>query len=263
MPEAPDDMSLIFISYARGDADFALQLGDHLRSAGAAIWMDQTEIRAGNRWDVAVQEALKECPRLLVILSPASVSSQNVLDEVRYALDAGKEVIPVLYRDCELPFWLRRLQRVDVRAGLANLSRDMHLLQNTNAKRTLQKDADKTAIRLIDCQVPAPIAAPGDQLQIDYILHNSSSVPITVWLGASLVKDGREFSNSDQDKVVQIDPGRHTATRFLTVANIPIRNRADDVAQLIAVVCSGPKSNFGQSLRLATSSKIPIIILPG
>ena len=230
MPEAPDDMSLIFISYARGDADFALQLGDHLRSAGAAIWMDQTEIRAGNRWDVAVQEALKVCPRLL---------------------------------DCELPFWLRRLQRVDVRAGLANLSRDMHLLQNTNAKRTLQKDADKTAIRLIDCQVPAPIAAPGDLLQIDYILHNSSSVPITVWLGASLVKDGREFSNSDQDKVVQIDPGRHTATRFLTVANIPIRNRADDVAQLIAVVCSGPKSNFGQSLRLATSSKIPIIILPG
>jgi hypothetical protein len=37
------------------------------------------------------------------------------MDEVSYALDEGKLVIPVLYRDCVIPFRMRRLQFVDFR----------------------------------------------------------------------------------------------------------------------------------------------------
>jgi hypothetical protein len=113
--------STTFISYASNDAEFALRLARHLRVAGAAIWIDKLDIAAGVRWDRAVQHGLEVCPRLLVILSPSSVSSENVLDEVSYALDEGKEVIPALYRDCQIPFRLRRLQRIDIRNGIAEL----------------------------------------------------------------------------------------------------------------------------------------------
>ncbi len=102
-----------FFSYCREDSDFALKLAEELKAAGASVWMDQLDIALGDRWDRAVEEALTHCSSLLVILSPASVASPNVMDEVSFALDEGKTIIPVIYRDCAIPFRLRRLQHAD------------------------------------------------------------------------------------------------------------------------------------------------------
>ena len=38
------------------------------------------------------------------------------MDEVAFALDEKKIVIPVLHRDCKIPLRLRRLQYIDARA---------------------------------------------------------------------------------------------------------------------------------------------------
>jgi TIR domain-containing protein len=54
-----------------------------------------------------------------VILSPVSVSSDNVRDEISFALSTQKRLIPVLYRDCDMPFRLARLQGVDLRTDYA------------------------------------------------------------------------------------------------------------------------------------------------
>jgi formylglycine-generating enzyme required for sulfatase activity len=121
MNPTPVQGAKTFVSYAREDAEFVLKLAADLRQAGANIWLDQLDIPPGTRWDRAVEQALEECPRLLVILSPASVTSDNVLDEVHYALDEGKAVIPVLHRDCKIPLRLRRLQRLVVGTGIAEL----------------------------------------------------------------------------------------------------------------------------------------------
>ena len=103
----------IFISYNREDSEFALRLARDLRSEGVNIWMDQLDIPPGTRWDRAVEQALRTCDRLLIILSPASVASENVMDEVAFALDREKQIVPVLYRHCEIPLRLLRLQYVD------------------------------------------------------------------------------------------------------------------------------------------------------
>jgi hypothetical protein len=76
-----------FLSYAREDSAFALKLAKALRSAGVAIWIDQLDIPAGVHWDRAVEEALRNCGRFLVILSPESVASTNVMDEVSDSLE--------------------------------------------------------------------------------------------------------------------------------------------------------------------------------
>ena len=102
-----------FISYSREDSEFVLKLAQDLKAAGAAVWLDQLDIAPGHRWARAVEDALHACPRMLVILSPASVGSRNVEDEVSFALDESKTVIPVLYRDCKIPFRLRPFHYAD------------------------------------------------------------------------------------------------------------------------------------------------------
>ena len=108
-----------FLSYCREDSDFALRLAGDLKAAGASVWLDQLDILPGQRWDRAVEDALTNCPRLVVILSPASISSANVMDEVSFALEEQKTVIPVIYQDCTVPFRLRRVQHSDFRQDYA------------------------------------------------------------------------------------------------------------------------------------------------
>jgi tetratricopeptide (TPR) repeat protein len=116
MAEPP---SKTFFSYARADSQFVLQLVKDLRVAGAAVWLDQFDIGAGAHWDTAVEKALRECPRQVIVLSPAAVNSDNVKDEVSFALEENKEVIPLLYRDCMIPFRLRRVEYIDFRGEYA------------------------------------------------------------------------------------------------------------------------------------------------
>lgn len=126
-PEAP----IAFFSYSREDSEFALRLAADLRAAGASVWIDQLDIGPGQLWDRAVQNALESCPSVLIILSPASVKSDNVMDEINFALDQKKTLIPVLYRDCDIPFRVRRFQHLDFRTEydkmLQELRRWLHL----------------------------------------------------------------------------------------------------------------------------------------
>ena len=104
-----------FISYSRKDKEFALKFARELKSAGYLVWLDQLDIPTGARWDDAVERALRECEIFLIILTTASISSENVKDEIGYAIDHGKRIVPVLLEECEIPLRLRRFQYVDFR----------------------------------------------------------------------------------------------------------------------------------------------------
>jgi len=120
----------IFFSYSRVDgADFSLRLAQDLKNAGFNVWIDQQDIRAGTEWDLEIEKALGTCDCLLFIESEKSVVSNNVLDEVYYALDHQKRVIPVIYHDSKTPYRLQRLQHVDFSKnydeGLPSLIREL------------------------------------------------------------------------------------------------------------------------------------------
>jgi hypothetical protein len=122
-----------FVSYAREDSEVVLTLATELRAVGAKLWLDQLDIVAGQRWDRAVEEGLATIQGLIVVLSPAAVASHNVMDEVSYALEEGKPVIPILLRPCAIPFRLRRVQYIDLTAsyetGFSHLLRALRLGQ--------------------------------------------------------------------------------------------------------------------------------------
>ncbi|MCW8981847.1 MAG: toll/interleukin-1 receptor domain-containing protein, partial [Altibacter sp.] len=99
----------VFFSYSRENSDFVLELAKKLRNAGAQVWLDQLDIKTGERWDKSIEQALSASDVLMVVLSKASVESNNVMDEVSYALEEGKKVLPILLEECDVPFRLRRL----------------------------------------------------------------------------------------------------------------------------------------------------------
>jgi len=106
-------MKTYFLSYARADSAIALKLADDLKAAGAAVWVDQYDIHPSQHWDRAVEDAVRGCEGMIVVLSPRSTASPNVADEVSVAIDSGKMVIPVLVERCTLPLRMTRMQFID------------------------------------------------------------------------------------------------------------------------------------------------------
>jgi tetratricopeptide (TPR) repeat protein len=85
-----------FISYSRKDETFALRLYNDLSAAGVRPWLDRYDIPPGAIWDDEIQRGLNAVSHVLVLVSKASVASDNVHAEWNYALSTGKMVIPVI-----------------------------------------------------------------------------------------------------------------------------------------------------------------------
>jgi len=103
----------IFISYSRVDTEFVTRLINDLTRQGLNIWMDQRNIGAGQRWDSVIQDALEACDLFMIVLSPHSVESENVLDELSFAINSNKRIIPILLQNCEIPYRIARIQFVN------------------------------------------------------------------------------------------------------------------------------------------------------
>jgi hypothetical protein len=59
----------VFLSYAREDSAGAQRIADALRSQGAEVWFDQSELRGGDVWDKAIRRQIKECALFMPIIS--------------------------------------------------------------------------------------------------------------------------------------------------------------------------------------------------
>lgn len=107
----PDDS--FFLSYSRKDEAFALRLAEALRDQGIRIWIDQLDIRPSEHWDRAIERAVRDSRGIVVLLSPRSVASDNVADEISFAIDNGRTVLPVMIEACGLPLRIARMQVID------------------------------------------------------------------------------------------------------------------------------------------------------
>ena len=107
------ETSHYFLSYSRSDEHFALRLAKDVRAQGVSMWVDQLDIRPSEHWDRAIERAVTSCRGLVVILSPRSVASENVADEISFAIDSGKSVLPVMIEKCVLPLRITRMHLID------------------------------------------------------------------------------------------------------------------------------------------------------
>ncbi len=123
-------MPRLFISYSSADRGFVEQLARDLRENGVEPWFDAWEILPGDSLTRKIGEAILSNEMFVVVLSPQSVASEWVQQELAVALDREfKErqvtVIPVLYQLCPIPPFLRDKRYADFtqdyRVGLRDL----------------------------------------------------------------------------------------------------------------------------------------------
>jgi hypothetical protein len=106
-------MKHVFVSYAREDKDFARQLAQRLRESGRIPWQDLRNLRGGDDWQAAIDDALRNAEALVVVMSPQATKSQYVTYEWAFALGAGVRVIPVVRKRTPLHPRLSSIQYID------------------------------------------------------------------------------------------------------------------------------------------------------
>jgi hypothetical protein len=111
-----------FISYSHKDAPFVDRLAEDLVAGGVGVWLDRWKIMVGDSIADKIQTALHESDYLLLVLSPHSVSSPWVHDELNAArvrqLESRRVVVlPILYQDCDIPPLLKDKRYADCRGA--------------------------------------------------------------------------------------------------------------------------------------------------
>lgn len=111
----------IFISYSRRDQEFVTRLASDLDAQVTGVWFDQSTIQIGENWHDEIMEGIRDCKAFILVLSPDSVESRYVREELNKALELGKPIFPILYRPAqwkdEIDSLVREVQTLDLRAG--------------------------------------------------------------------------------------------------------------------------------------------------
>lgn len=89
-------MADLFVSYSRRDSDFVNRLVDSVSDRGKAVWLDTEGIADGEVFPEAIKRAIEGSDAFLFVITPESVHSTYCEQEVEYARELQKRIVPVL-----------------------------------------------------------------------------------------------------------------------------------------------------------------------
>lgn len=115
----PDTSTYVFISYARPQQSIAELLENHFQAVGFKVFRDTTSIRAGNNWDIKIEEALDQATHMVLLLSTASMPYRKEVHREWFAFDQNqKPIIPLYLQDCKLHSRMLAYNYIDGRTDL-------------------------------------------------------------------------------------------------------------------------------------------------
>lgn len=138
----------VFVSYSSPDRAVARRLATDLRHGGLKVWIDDDNLRFGDRIVDEVEQALAAAESVIVIVSLSSLQSSWVQREWQSALAQSRRVIPALVGGLtfnNLPPILRN------RVGV-NLERDYNVAVSDiiRSVRTLEESTEPPPAAVID-----------------------------------------------------------------------------------------------------------------
>lgn len=120
----------VFISHSHQDSGFVSKLANDLMRPEILVWVDEWEIGVGDSLIDKIEEGISTSAYLAVVLTPRSVKSVWVREELKAALlrqldEKRVVVLPLLVEECDIPLFLRDKKYADFRedysSGLAQL----------------------------------------------------------------------------------------------------------------------------------------------
>lgn len=113
-------MSSVFLSHTKHDKLFVEKLAKGLKSIGVNVWYDNWMIQPGDSITWKIEEGINENEYLGIVMTPEAFESQWVKSELGAAwikqMNTKKIlVIPILYRNCNIPLFLADRKYADFR----------------------------------------------------------------------------------------------------------------------------------------------------
>jgi hypothetical protein len=105
----------VFLSHSSVDAPWVHRLAADLQRYGVRVWLDREALLPGDAFVPALERALAQSRVVALIVSSESVASRWVQEEYQRAIGLGKRIIPVVFREAEMPGFLQSRHRVDFR----------------------------------------------------------------------------------------------------------------------------------------------------
>ena len=122
----------VFISYSRKDFDEVSSILETIKTAipNLSYWFDINGIESGDEFEDKIISAIDNSSYVLFALSENSIQSQWTKDEVMYAKNTEKKVIPILLKGAQMKGWfLFKFGRIDCIDSTNTLQMEK-LLQN-------------------------------------------------------------------------------------------------------------------------------------
>lgn len=170
------DPAEVFISYARSDAERVYPLVDRLRDAGATVWIDRGSDGAAGidgavLWGQEIVAAIERARVLVLMASPASFASPNVIKEVVLASENRKPILPLYLEPATTPPALRYplagIQHVELHLGAEGALRSALKALDRHGVSLRLTESERRELRLPAGAAPAGFhAAPSDLGQL-------------------------------------------------------------------------------------------------
>lgn len=103
----------VYVNFASSDEDFAQQIADDLEKSGLAVWLHDG---AGDdvAWSSGVHPALKECSRMVLVLSADTSGDGQVVQGWQVFRQMRKPIVIAQVTPADLPDDIRRSPRYDL-----------------------------------------------------------------------------------------------------------------------------------------------------
>lgn len=88
-----------FVSYSRRDQTLADALIEGLSRQGLRPWIDRRDLLASEEWVRALRRGVESSDSFLMLVSSASLASKFCVEELSWAEELGKRIVPVIIED--------------------------------------------------------------------------------------------------------------------------------------------------------------------
>ncbi|MGB1285388.1 MAG: TIR domain-containing protein [Aggregatilineales bacterium] len=113
----------VYVNFATADETQARQIADDLEKSGMAVWLhDPSDDTA---WSGGVHPALKDCKRMVLVLSEAIADDITVNDAWRFFKQERKPIVLAQIAPADAPDRIRRSPRFDFSADFKVALRQM------------------------------------------------------------------------------------------------------------------------------------------
>jgi len=179
-------MADLFLSYSRKDIEVMHKVRDYLRSKDITVWTDERLTPGTPNWQVSIENAIRECKGLVILLSPSAANSKWVREEQVFASNLEKPVFALLVKGDKtnaVPFGFGATQWINIKTDFEEGMKS--LVAEFDRRGWVEKAQSPLIEKKPKKKTPKPKTDVADQRS--KVKKEGKLIPLWGWLGGVAV----------------------------------------------------------------------------